>query len=280
MRILIFGATGMLGKDLVRAFSAHEVRGLGSRDVDVCDPARVLHTVQQIRPDWIVLSAAYTDVDGCEADPKRAFAVNRDGAGHVAQAASLSGARLMFVSSDYVFDGEKRTPYEVRDARNPINVYGLSKAVAEERLLEIAPQCCIVRTSWLFGAGGKCFPDTVLQLAKTRSELKVVDDQRGCPTCTSDLARGMLELAERTASGIVHATNQGSCSWFEFAQAVLSASPNIKVLPVTSAEFPRPAKRPSYSVLSDRSLRERSVAMPTWQDALTRYLRERSTNER
>ena len=276
MRILVLGATGMLGKELVRAFSAHEVEGLGSKDADLRESAQVLHVVQQARPDWVILSTAYTDVDGCEADPNRAFGVNRDGAEYVAVAASQNGSRLMFVSSDYVFDGEKPSPYEVADPRGPINVYGRSKAEAEVRLLEILPRCCIVRTSWLFGTGGKCFPDTMLQLAETRPELRVVNDQRGSPTFTPDLARAMAQLTEGGASGIVHVTNSESCSWFEFAQAVLAAHPKTRVVPVTSAEFPRPARRPKNSVLSGASLRERGIELPTWRDALDRYLRERN----
>ena len=277
MRVLIFGATGMLGQDLLPAFAGDEVTGLGSRDADLRNPELVLKKVQQARPDWIILSAAYTDVDGCESNPDLALAVNRDGAIHVANAARQTDASLIFVSTDYVFDGKKRTPYEVGDPRNPINVYGRSKAEAEVRLLEILPQCCIVRTSWLFGKGGKCFPDTMLRLAETKSELRVVDDQRGCPTYTVDLAKAIAELARKQASGILHATNRGDCSWHEFAREILSAeSPSTVVQPTTTAKFPRPAQRPLYSVLSDASLRSYEVALPSWQDALQRYLIQRN----
>ncbi len=276
MRILILGATGMLGKDLIPAFTKDEVIGYGARNVDLRDAPAVLQAIQEIQPDWIILSAAYTDVDGCEADPQRTFAVNRDGAVHVAQAAAQTGARILFVSTDYVFNGEKRTPYETDDARNPINVYGQSKAEAECRLLELAPGCCIVRTSWLFGLGGKCFPDTILHLAQTQPELRVVDDQRGCPTFTADLANAIAGLVRNQASGIVHATNRGSCSWFEFARAILKTSSQTTVTPVGTSEFPRPAKRPKYSVLSSRSLQEQGIELPTWQNALASYLRQRS----
>jgi len=223
------------------------------------------------------LCAAYTDVDGCEKDPARAFAVNRDGAAHVARAAAQTGSRLLFLSSDYVFDGEKRTPYEIEDPRNPINVYGRSKAEAERNLLEIVPDCCIVRTSWLFGVGGKSFPDTILKLARTQPELRVVDDQCGCPTYTPDLAPVIASLVRKQANGVVHVTNGGSCSWFEFAAAILAArSPENTVIPVTTAEFPRPARRPAYSVLSGRSLQGFGIHLPHWQDALQRYLRQRN----
>ncbi len=276
MRILIFGATGMLGKDLITSFSGDDVTGLGSKDADLRDSPQVLSAILEARPDWIVLSAAYTDVDGCEKDPAKALAINRDGAIHVAQAAAQTGSRLIFLSSDYVFDGTKRTPYEIEDTRNPINVYGRSKAEAESQLLEIAPNCCIVRTSWLFGASGKCFPDTMLKLAKSQTELRVVDDQMGCPTYTADLARVIASLILKQASGIVHVTNNGSCSWFEFAQDILAASnTHTKLTPVTTEEFPRPARRPAYSVLSGRRLAEFGISLPEWRDALKRYLDER-----
>jgi dTDP-4-dehydrorhamnose reductase len=277
MRVLVFGASGMLGKDLLAAFSEDDVTGLGSRDADLRDVGSVLSKTQQARPDWIILCAAYTDVDGCEKDPARAFAVNRDGAAHVARAAAQTGSRLVFISSDYVFDGEKRTPYEIEDPRNPINVYGRSKAEAESNLSEIVPDCCIVRTSWLFGEGGNCFPDTILKLARTQPELRVVDDQRGCPTYTPDLAAVLASLVRKQANGLVHVTNGGSCSWFEFARAILAArSPETTVIPVTTAEFPRPARRPAHSVLSGRSLQGFGIKLPDWQDALKRYLRQRN----
>jgi len=276
MRVLVFGASGLLGKDLVSAFATGEVIGLSSKDADLRDARQVLSSIREAQPDWIILSAAYADVDACEKDPVKAFAVNRDGAAHVARAAAQIGSRLLFLSSDYVFNGEKHTPYETEDPKNPINVYGRSKAEAETMLLEIISECCIVRTAWLFGLGGKCFPDTMLRLAKTQPELRVVDDQRGCPTYTSDLANAISALTRKQASGIVHVTNSGSCSWFEFARRILATrSSQAKVIPVTTAEFPRPAKRPAYSVLSSRSLQGFGIELPDWQDALSRYLQQR-----
>ena len=181
MRALVLGSSGLLGQTLMREWTGDEVVGLRSRDVDIRDADRVGNIVERARPEWIVLAAAYTNVDDCESHPDLAFAVNRDGALNVARSAKSTGARLLFLSSDYVFDGKKTSPYETDDARNPQSVYGRSKAEAETRLLEILPECCIVRTSWLFGAGGKCFPDTILKLAESRPSLNVVDDQRGCP---------------------------------------------------------------------------------------------------
>ena len=177
MRVTIFGASGLLGKALMHEWSGDAVTGLSSRDTDIRDARRLQQVVQETRPEWIVLAAAYTDVDGCESNPDLAFAVNRDGAVNVAIAVRMAGARLVFLSSDYVFDGKKTTPYETGDARNPQTVYGRTKAEAEIKLLELMPECCIVRTSWLFGTGGKCFPDTILKLAASRPAIDVVNDQ-------------------------------------------------------------------------------------------------------
>lgn len=276
MKATILGASGLLGKALMREWSGDEVVGLGSRDVDIRDADRVREVLQKARPDWIVLAAAYTDVDGCESHPDRAFAVNRDGAVNVAQAAQRIGAKLLFLSSDYVFDGKKTSPYETGDARNPQSVYGRSKAEAEVQLQEVLPECCIARTSWLFGAGGKCFPDTILKLAASRPALDVVSDQRGCPTYSVDLARAIIELCRKDASGIVHVINAGNCSWFEFAREIVKgAELATEVRPVSSQQMARPAPRPAYSVLSSKSLQQHGIAMPTWQDALQRYLQER-----
>jgi dTDP-4-dehydrorhamnose reductase len=276
MKVMIIGATGLLGKPLMRQWTGVELIGTGSRDLDIRDAARVREFIGINTPDWIVLAAAYTDVDGCEKDPALAFAVNRDGAVNVSQSAKSAGAKLLFLSSDYVFDGTKTLPYEINDARNPQSVYGRSKAEAELRLLEILPDACIVRTSWLFGAGGKCFPDTILKLAATRPQLDVVNDQRGCPTYTVDLAAAIIALCGKNAAGLVHACNAGECSWFDFArQIVSSAGLNTEVWPVSSAHMARPAPRPTYSVLSATSLHRYGIEMPDWKDALRRYLNER-----
>jgi dTDP-4-dehydrorhamnose reductase len=276
MKVMILGAAGLLGKDLMREWTGDEISGPGSRDVDIRDAEKLRDVVDASRPDWIVLAAAYTDVDGCETHPDLAFAVNRDGAVNVAKAAKQAGAKLLFLSSDYVFDGKKTAAYEVDDPRNPQSVYGRTKAEAELRLLELLPECCIARTSWLFGAGGKCFPDTILKLAATRPALDVVNDQRGCPTYSVDLARAIIQLCRKGATGIVHVTNAGECSWFDFARAIVTdAGLSTEVRPVGSQEMARPAPRPAYSVLSPASLQPWDLTMPKWQDALRRYLQER-----
>jgi dTDP-4-dehydrorhamnose reductase len=276
MRVTVFGSSGLLGQSLMRERNGDKVVGLVSRDADIRDAGQVRGVIARTRPDWIVLAAAYTDVDGCESHQDRAFAVNRDGAVNVAEAARQAGARLIFLSSDYVFDGTKTSPYEVNDKRNPQSVYGKSKAEAEVALLNVLPEACIARTSWLFGIGGKCFPDTILKFAATRPTLDVVNDQRGCPTYCPDLAKAIIQLCRERACGIVHITNLGDCSWFEFARATLKdAGYSTVVNPVTTQQMPRPARRPAYSVLSPTSLQRWGVQMPTWQDALQRYLQER-----
>lgn len=276
MRVTIFGATGLLGNALMREWRGDELSGLGSREADVRSQEQVQQAIRQHRPDWIVLAAAYTDVDGCETNRDLAFDVNCQGAAHVAQAAAEHGSKLLFLSTDYVFDGAKTSPYEVDDPIAPQSVYGRSKAEAEAKIRQVLPTCCILRTSWVFGVGGKCFPDTILKLAATRKELDVVNDQCGCPTYTIDLARVIMQLCQKGAAGTVHATNSGECTWFDFASEIVrGAGLETLVRPTSSDKFVRPAKRPSYSVLSSASLQQYGIVVPPWQNASERYLKER-----
>lgn len=268
----------MLGKALMRQKTGDELTGLGSVDADIRSPEQVTRALDATKPNWIVLSAAYTDVDGCESNRELAAAVNTQGPLNVAEAARRLGSKLVFVSTDYVFNGKKTTPYDADDPRDPINVYGQTKADAEIGVLEVLPDACIVRTSWLFGPWGKCFPDTILKLAAIRSELDVVNDQRGCPTYTFDLAQAIIKLCHASAKGIVHCTNAGVCSWYEFASEVIrQAGAKTIVRPTTSERFVRPAPRPSYSVLSDASVRKYGIGMRPWQQTLPDYLRLRET---
>ena len=277
MRILIIGATGMLGKALLRESMGEEIIGLGSAQADIRNPEQVERTISETKPDWIILAAAYTDVDGCELNPQLAAAVNTRGAVNVATAAARLPARMLFVSTDYVFDGKKPSPYEIDDPRNPINVYGKTKAEAEERISRILPECSIVRTSWLFGPGGRCFPDTILRLAAGRKEIDVVDDQHGCPTYTFDLADSIVRLCRSGAHGIIHCTNEGECSWHEFAcEIVRQAGFDTKIKPTSSEKYVRPAERPRYSVLSASSLARWGLGMRPWQRSLSAYLAERT----
>ena len=277
MRAAIFGASGLLGKYLVREWTGDEIYPFNSAQVDIRQPQQVEKIMVRNRPDWIILTAAYTDVDGCESNPDLAFATNTAGALNVAEAAKRFGARLLFLSSDYVFDGLASEPYEVNFPPNPQSVYGRSKADAESGILSILPNACTVRTSWVFGMRGKCFPDTILRLAQSRAVLDVVDDQRGAPTYARHLALAIIELCRHKAKGIVHVTNAGSCSWFEFASEIIRLSAlSTTVRPTTTDKFPRPAKRPAYSVLSLKSLDKYRIHMPSWQEGLTEYIAERN----
>jgi dTDP-4-dehydrorhamnose reductase len=273
MRITIFGATGLLGKALMQQWAGEEVTGLGSHEADIRNPQDVAEAIRRTRPEWVVLAAAYTDVDGCEKNRELAFDVNCQGAVNVARAAQECASRLLLLSSDYVFDGTKTAPYETGDPRAPRSVYGRSKADAEVAVTQLMPDCCIVRTSWLFGAGGRCFPDTILKLAATRDVIDVVNDQRGSPTYAVDLARAMYQLLQQKAKGLVHVTNRGQCTWFEFAREVLASAGRATVVrPVSSDTMVRPADRPKYSVLSPKSLEPYGIVLPSWQDALRLYL--------
>lgn len=273
MRVLLIGATGLLGEVLMEEWEGDAVTGAGSRDADIRDESQVRRLFERTRPEWTVLAAAYADVDGCERDPQRAHDVNCIGAMNVARAARDGPSKLLFVSTDYIFDGSKGAPYEPGDPVCPINVYGQSKADAERGLREILPDCCILRTSWLFGASGKCFPNTILALAQNQKTLRVVADQFGRPTYNRDLARVIIQLVRAGAHGILHAANEGACSWFDFAGAILRAAglPDVAVEPVRTEDMPRPARRPKYSVLSTTNLESYGLRMRTWQDTLADY---------
>ncbi|HTZ33131.1 MAG TPA: dTDP-4-dehydrorhamnose reductase [Methylomirabilota bacterium] len=276
MRILVMGAKGMLGTDMLREWKSDDVIAADSAEADIRDLPQVRKLVASVRPDWIVLTAAYTDVDGSEKNRDLAFAVNATGAENVASAAAECGSRLFFVSTDYVFDGNSTRPYEPDDPIHPLNVYGASKAAGESGVRQFAKQWCIGRTSWLFGAYGPSFPEKILRASETRPELAVVSDQVGSPTFTRDLAGAMLQLIHAGAQGTFHITNSGTCSWFEFAREVLNQAGrgNVPVKPVSSSEFPRPATRPSYSILSPASLNRSGITMRHWKDAVTIYLQD------
>jgi dTDP-4-dehydrorhamnose reductase len=279
MRVAIIGAAGLLGKYILREWTGNELFALDIGEIDIRNPQNTSEVLTPLRPEWIVLTAALTDVDACESNPEKTMQTNCAGAVNVAKTAKALGARMLFVSTDYVFDGTASQPYETTDPRNPKTVYGRSKAEAEEQLLALLPEVCIARTAWLFGVQGKSFPDTILKLAQTRTEVEVVDDQRGCPTYARDLARAMMQLCRQGARGIVHVTNSGDCTWYEFAAEILrQAGSKTVVRPTTTDKFPRPAPRPNYSVLSGKSLAEHGIQMPRWQDAVHDYLAERAWN--
>lgn len=274
MKLLVTGAGGMLGRAVVESATrlGHDVRGATRAELDVTDAEATRQALLQWRPRAVVNCAAYTDVDGAETDWQTAERVNVEGAGNVAVASSDIGARIVHVSTDYVFDGAKRVPWVESDPVGPLGVYGETKLAGEQAVAEANPGYVIVRTSWLFGAGGKNFVDTMLALGAQREELAVVTDQVGCPTWTGHLAGALVELAERPEQiGIRHIAAGGSCSWNELALEIFErAGIDCRVLPATSEQFPRPAKRPAYSVLG--SEHRDPLVLPAWQDGLAAYL--------
>lgn len=276
MRVLIIGASGMLGHDLQREWIRDELIPASSRDADIRDEGQVRALISRTRPDAIVLAAAYTDVDGSEGNPELAFAINGQGAENVARAATEIGAAILYVSTDYLYDGTSTRPYEPADAIAPLSVYGKSKAAGEAAVQAHATAWCIVRTSWLFGAGGASFPEKILRAAETRPELTVVADQTGSPTFTRDLAGAIRDLVRKKVHGVANVTNSGSCTWCEFAAEVLrqAGRPEIRVTPITSEQAARLAKRPRYSVLAPTSLHAQGITLRSWQDAVTAYLED------
>jgi dTDP-4-dehydrorhamnose reductase len=268
MRIVITGAAGMLGADV--AARGHDVIALGRTDLDITDGAAVEAAVAGV--DVVINCAAWTDVDRAEVAETEALAVNGAGAGNVARAAAKAGAWTIHISSDYVFDGAKRSPYVESDPVRPLSAYGRSKLAGEEAVAAAAPDAhTIVRSSWLFGTGGPCFPKTIARLASERDELTVVDDQVGCPTFTGHLAVALLELASERVPGILHVAAAGECSWFEFARKIVASSgAACEVKPGSTAELGRPAPRPAYSVL--RSERVGAPALPDWRDGLEAFM--------
>lgn len=276
MRILIAGAGGMLGADLVRAMSpANDLCALGRDRLDITDNARCREIVREFGPDIVICAAAMTDVDGCETQADRAFRVNADGAGHLAEAAALAGACIVHYSTDYVFDGTRLEPYRESDPTNPISVYGKSKLMGELRVRNACAEHLLLRTSWLFGSNGRNFIRTIAGAAREGRELRVVHDQRGSPTYTSDLARYTRTMLEAGCRGTYHLTNRGSCSWYELACRVVEwiVPGGVPVTPVSTADYPRPAARPANSVLAnDRLKHEGLPLMRGWEEAAEQYV--------
>ena len=252
----------MLGQDVVRVANAV---GYSRAELDVTDAAAVREAIGS--DDLVINCAAWTDVDGAEKHEDEALRINRDGARNVAEAADV----VLYVSSDYVFDGTKGEPYVESDPVNPLSAYGRTKLAGERATAEANPRHLIARSSWLFGAGGKNFVETMLGLGP---EVRVVDDQVGSPTFTGHLADALLRLARTEDFGVHHVAASGSCSWFEFAREIfIRAGSDTRAEPCTTAEFPRPAPRPAYSVLGTE--RDDAIVLPPWADGLAAYLRER-----
>jgi dTDP-4-dehydrorhamnose reductase len=278
LRILVTGAGGQLGTDLVQLEGHHEMIAATSATLDVGDRDSALAAITSTAPDLIVHAAAWTAVDACESDPDRAYRVNALGCRYVAEGARLTGAHLVAVSTDYVFDGRQADPYVEWDTTNPLSVYGRSKLAGEHEVQALLPGATIVRTAWVGGTHGSNMIKTILRLAAGDAPLRFVDDQRGCPTFTDDLAAMLLSLGVARRPGLFHVTNQGPTTWYHFARDVLSAAGQDpdRVTPITTADLnpPRPAPRPANSVLDNAALRLGGLALlPDHHEPLERTVK-------
>lgn len=274
MKILVTGVKGQLGREIIRQGSEHELVLTDRAKLDITNGSDVRELFRAVKPEAVIHCAAYTNVDGAEADPDGAFKVNVIGSQNIASGCLETGARLVQVSTDYVFDGTASEPYREFDPVNPQSVYGRTKWQGEELVRQILGRHYILRTAWLYGEGNN-FVRTMLRLADEQPFLKVVIDQIGTPTSTVDLTKAIFRLLSSDAYGTYHGTCQGACSWYDFAQEIFrQAGKEIEVRPVTTAEFPRPAHRPAHSVLDNYMLRMTvGDPMRSWQEALQEYLK-------
>lgn len=268
----------MLGKDLLPVLSGkHEILGKDIQDFDITDQKRAQEEIAVCHPEVVINAAAYTDVDGCETQRDLAYAVNAEGALNIAKACTKAGCQMLHLSTDYVFDGTSSSPYPEEATPNPLNIYGKSKHQAEIYIREILKNHLIIRTEWLYGSHGRNFVDTILRLAARQNELRVVNDQRGSPTFTKDLSWAIERVLEKRTQGTLNVTNSGSCTWFEFAQKILELKNlpgcEIRLIPISSAELARPAKRPAYSVLDcSRFEQIAGTRMRSWEEGVKEYL--------
>lgn len=279
MKVLVTGAGGMLGREVVREFLRRDaaVVALTKSEADVSDLKAIRAACRIHAPDVIMNCAAYTNVDAAERERELAFATNALGARNVAIAAQDNGASLVHISTDYVFDGTKESSYTILDTPSPINVYGESKLLGERYVTWVSQRWYVVRSSWLFGLGGRNFVESIIAQCSTQAELTVVSDQFGFPTYARSLSEALADLVATGAYGLYHITNQGRTSWYEFAKGIISAlGLRVVVHPVSSDAFPRPAKRPLNSTLDPYPLRETiGRLLPQWQEALNHYLTHR-----
>jgi len=277
MRILITGASGMLGSDIVKVCGReHDIIGVSSADFDITDLMAAREYVNAAKPDTIIHPAAYTDVDGCEKNVDKAFKVNALGARNIAIAACEVNASVAYISTDYVYDGKKSSPYFEYDAVNPLSVYGRSKLEGENFIKSLASKYYIIRTSWLFGKNGKNFVRTMFELSKTRDTLNIVNDQIGSPTYSLDLAKAIKQLIESRYYGTYHLTNDGHCSWFDFAKETfeIAGITHMKLIPITTEELGRPAPRPKNSVLEKFYWKLNGFEeLRSYKDAVAEYIK-------
>lgn len=281
MTVLVTGANGQLGQELTR-WQQPDVRIIGCdrNRLDITDLSQCRDVLVELRPDAVIHAAAYTAVDKAESEPDEAYRVNAGGTRNMALATSELGIRMCYVSTDYVFDGTSMTPYNEYDNTNPQSTYGKSKRAGEVLLQALNRQSFIVRTSWVYGRYGRNFVKTMLKLAEDKDSLNIVHDQVGSPTYTYDLCRFLIELVQTEAYGIYHASNTGTCSWYEFAKAIFEfAGVSIQVNPCSSSEFSSPASRPAYSVMDHSAIRWNGLRdLRHWRDALEDFMKKLDSN--
>lgn len=277
MKIIVTGGNGMLAKALIPALEekGHKVRALAKSDLNVTNYMQVMDLFTQIQPELVIHAAAYTKVDLAETEAREAYLVNGYGTENIAVACAAVNSPMLYVSTDYVFDGTTQTPYTTWDKTNPISIYGKSKLAGEVAVERHLDRYYIVRTSWLYGVGGPNFVETMLRLATEREVISVVQDQRGTPTSTKTLSSVLTELITTDRWGVYHATDGGDTTWFEFAREILKGKP-VEVRPIETKDYPRPASRPAYSILDKTTLVETiGRQLVPWQEALQDYLNVR-----
>ena len=279
-RIALIGAGGMLGKDLLSRLEVSYtcLPIAGKTDLDITRNEQVFEWIQEVRPDVLINAAAYTDVDGCESHRERAMAVNGEGPGNLARGCAQVGARMIQISTDFVFDGNRDGGYDEKEPPAPLSVYGASKLSGEERVARNLGDHLIVRTSWLYGVGGRNFVEAILAQAEKGGPLRVVQDQTGAPTYVPDLSRALIGLMALDARGIIHVSNSGCCSWYDFARRILEYSgyDHVQVEPIASRTLDRPARRPANSLLScERYRRITGEELRPWEEGLRDYLKAR-----
>lgn len=278
MKVLVTGAKGQLGTDLMNELAKRGIEGIGVdvEEMDITDAEACRRVIKASGADAVIHCAAYTAVDAAEDNVELCRRINGEGTRNVAQACKEADVKLMYISTDYVFDGQGTRPWEPDDERHPLNVYGQTKYEGELAVEELSDKYFIVRIAWVFGVAGKNFIKTMLRLGKERGAVSVVDDQVGSPTYTYDLARLLVDMIQTDKYGRYHATNEGLCSWYEFAKEIFrQAGMDVPVTPVSSSEFPAKATRPSNSRMSKKKLSDNGFErLPAWQDALGRFLKE------
>ena len=278
MKVLVTGGSGQLGYDVVKEgkLQAYDISGISSKELDITNEQAVKTFINNVRPNVIIHCAAYTSVDGAEDDNQKCYDVNVNGTRYLAQAAKVVDAKFIYISTDYVFDGKGESPFTEIDNTNPCCYYGQTKLSGEQLVQQLLSNYFIVRISWVFGINGNNFVKTMLKLAETRDEVSVVSDQFGSPTYTVDIAKLIIEMVKTNKYGVYHASNEGFCSWAEFAEEIFKLSKKtIRLNSIATSEYPTKATRPLNSRMSKAKLKEAGLEeLPSWQNALKRYLKE------